>query len=142
MAKRDTRFLVIDPSKYMFANLAPQLQVIIPGEKSFFETGMPDASCDVVISQEALLHAGSERHKALREAARVLKPGGRLVFSDIMQSEEADPKDLQEVSWGYTDRDIVMVLHVPHLVVVWGSGRYRCGRCRCHCRRHFRSKYV
>eukprot|EP00903_Cladosiphon_okamuranus_P013609 g12674.t1 len=72
-------------------------KVIIPGEKSFFETGMPDASCDVVTSQDALLHAGSERHRALGEAARVLKPGGRMVFSDIMQSEEADAKDLKEV---------------------------------------------
>ncbi|CAN0483755.1 unnamed protein product, partial [Ectocarpus sp. 12 AP-2014] len=56
---------------------------------------MPDASCDVVTSQDALLHAGSERHRALGEAARVLKPGGRMVFTDIMQSKEADPKDLQ-----------------------------------------------
>ncbi|CAM9539498.1 unnamed protein product [Pylaiella littoralis] len=72
-------------------------KVIIPGEKSFFETGMPDGSCDVVTSQDALLHAGSERHRALAEAARVLKPGGRMVFTDIMQSEEAEAKDLQEV---------------------------------------------
>ncbi|CAM9665097.1 unnamed protein product, partial [Ectocarpus sp. 12 AP-2014] len=71
--------------------------VIIPGEKSFFETGMPGASCDVVTSQDALLHAGSERHRALGEAARVLKPGGRMVFTDIMQAEHAKPEDLQEV---------------------------------------------
>lgn len=72
-------------------------KVIIPGEKSFFETGLADASCDVVLSQDALLHAGSERHRALGEAARILKPGGLMVFSDIMQAEEADPKDLKEV---------------------------------------------
>ncbi|CAM9665166.1 unnamed protein product, partial [Ectocarpus sp. 12 AP-2014] len=74
-----------------------QDKVIVPGEKSFFETGMPDASCDVVTSQDALLHAGSERHRALGEAARVLKPRGRMVFTDIMQAEHADPKDLKEV---------------------------------------------
>ena len=78
-------------------------KVIIPGEKSFFETGMPDESCDVVCSQDALLHAGSERHKALAEVARVLKPGGRMVFTDIMQSEEAEAKDLQEVREGAKD---------------------------------------
>lgn len=72
-------------------------KVSTPGEKSFFETGMPDASCDVVLSQDALLHAGPERHRALGEAARILRPGGLMVFTDIMQSEEADPKDLQEV---------------------------------------------
>lgn len=75
--------------------------MIIPGEKSFFETGLADASCDVVLSQDALLHAGSERHRALGEAARILKPGGLMVFSDIMQAEEADPKDLKEVMMVY-----------------------------------------
>ena len=77
-------------------------KVVIPGEKSFFDTGMPDSSCDVVLSQDSLLHAGSQRHRALAEAARVLKPGGKLVFTDIMQSEEAEAKDLQEVRGGET----------------------------------------
>ncbi|CAN0442383.1 unnamed protein product, partial [Laminaria digitata] len=72
-------------------------KISVPGEKSFFDTGLPDSSCDVVCSQDALLHAGSERHRALAEAARVLKPGGRMVFTDIMQSEGAEAKDLQEV---------------------------------------------
>ena len=61
-------------------------------------TGMPDASCDVICSQDALLLAGFERYKAVAEAARALKPGGRLVFSDFMQAEGVDPKDMQEVT--------------------------------------------
>ena len=72
-------------------------KISVPGEKSFFDTGMPDSSCDVVSSQDALLHAGSERHRALAEAARVLKPGGRMVFTDFMQAEDAKAEDLQEV---------------------------------------------
>lgn len=75
-------------------------QVIIPGEKSFYETGMPDASCDVVVSQDALLHAATEGHRILGEASRVLKPGGKMVFSDIVQSEEAKAEDLKEVGVG------------------------------------------
>lgn len=71
--------------------------MIIPGERSYFDTGLPDASCEVVTSQDALLHAGSERHRAVGEAARLLKPGGRMVFNDVMQTTHADPKDLQEV---------------------------------------------
>ncbi|CAN0504428.1 unnamed protein product, partial [Ectocarpus sp. 12 AP-2014] len=58
---------------------------------------LPDACCEVVTSQDALLHAGSERHRAVGEAARLLKPGGRMVFNDVMQTNHADPKDLQEV---------------------------------------------
>ena len=75
-------------------------KIVIPGEKSFFETGMPDSSCDAACSQDALLHGGKERHKAIAEVARVLKPGGRMVFTDIMQSEEAEADDLQEVKEG------------------------------------------
>ena len=71
--------------------------ITIPGEVSFFDTGMPDSSCDVVISQEAFLHAGSERPRAIAEAARVLKPGGRMVFTDYMQAENAEAEDLQMV---------------------------------------------
>ncbi|CAM9828850.1 unnamed protein product [Discosporangium mesarthrocarpum] len=71
--------------------------VHIPGEKTFFQTGEPDASFEVVISQDALLHAGTERHLAVVEAARVLKPGGLLCFADIMQAETAKSEELQEV---------------------------------------------
>ena len=77
-----------------------EAKISVPGEKSFFDTGMPDSSCDVVCSQDAFCHAGTERHKALEEAARVLKPGGRLVFTDFMQTEEADDKDLEVVRGG------------------------------------------
>lgn len=72
-------------------------KVSVPGERSFFETGMPDASYDVVLSQESFVHAGPERNRALGEAVRIVKPGGLLVLTDLMQSEEADPKDLHAV---------------------------------------------
>ena len=44
---------------------------------------LPDVSVDVVLSQEALLHVPDKR-RAVLEAARVLKPGGRFVFTDWM----------------------------------------------------------
>jgi cyclopropane fatty-acyl-phospholipid synthase-like methyltransferase len=72
-------------------------KVLVPGDLSYFETGEKESTFDMVISQDAFLHAGSERYKAIKEAARVLKPGGILVFTDIMQSDHADPLQLQAV---------------------------------------------
>ena len=75
-------------------------KIIIPGEISFFDTGMPDSSFDVVISQDSMLHAGSGRPRAIAEAARVLKPGGRMVLTDYIQAEDAEASDLQTVRGG------------------------------------------
>jgi SAM-dependent methyltransferase len=53
-----------------------------------FNDGLPaewTASFDVVWSQEALCHACSQRD-VLGEICRVLKPGGAVVFTDIMRT--------------------------------------------------------
>ena len=56
----------------------------------------PADAYDVVWSQDALLHSG-ERERVLREAARVLKPGGQLIFTDPMQTDDCPPDVLQPV---------------------------------------------
>ena len=58
---------------------------------------MPNSSCEVVCSQDALQHAGSERYKAIVEAVRVLKPGGRMVFMDVMIRDDVTAQDFAEV---------------------------------------------
>ncbi|MEU4929632.1 class I SAM-dependent methyltransferase [Streptomyces yokosukanensis] len=49
---------------------------------------------DVVWSLEVLCHV-TDRERALAEAVRVLKPGGALVFSDIMAAEETPAQALR-----------------------------------------------
>ena len=51
---------------------------------------------DVVWSEDSFLHSGN-RQKVMQELYRVLKKGGELIFTDPMQSPDAQKKDLQPV---------------------------------------------
>jgi sarcosine/dimethylglycine N-methyltransferase len=63
---------------------------------SFESVPAGDDTFDLAWSQDAILHSG-EREKVIGEIARVLRPGGELVFTDPMQADDCLPGVLQPV---------------------------------------------
>ena len=63
---------------------------------NFEDVPQPDASFDVVWSQDAILHSG-DRARVFAEVARVLAPGGQLIFTDPMQADDCPAGVLQPV---------------------------------------------
>ena len=57
---------------------------------------LPDASVDVVISN-CVINLSADKGRVLREAFRVLKPGGRFAVSDVVVRGEVDDEVRQSM---------------------------------------------
>jgi len=63
---------------------------------SFESIPAEDGVFDLAWSQDAILHSG-HRKQVIDEVARVLKPGGELIFTDPMQADDCPEGVLQPV---------------------------------------------
>jgi len=75
------------------AGLDDRIEVV---DGDFAALEFDDGAFDVVWSQDAFLHA-PDRTQVCAEAARVLKSGGRLAFTDPMQDDQTDRERLQPI---------------------------------------------
>jgi SAM-dependent methyltransferase len=63
---------------------------------SFEELPFEDNAFDVIWSQDAFLHSG-DRTRVLEEAARVLRPGGEMIFTDPMAANGVPAQELTPI---------------------------------------------
>jgi SAM-dependent methyltransferase len=61
---------------------------------------LPENSIDVIISN-CVINLSGDKNQTLREAARVLKPGGRFAVSDVIADEDMDEAARQDMA-GWT----------------------------------------
>jgi ubiquinone/menaquinone biosynthesis C-methylase UbiE/DNA-binding transcriptional ArsR family regulator len=70
------------------------------------ETPLPDRSVDLVLLSQALHHAENPR-KALGEAHRILKPGGRVLILDLRAHRFEQARELYADRWlGFKENDL------------------------------------
>ena len=85
-------------------------------DASFEAVPLPNGCADVIWSQDAILHSG-DRRTVMREAARLLKPGGVMVMTDPMAADGVTADSLTAI----LDRIPLADLGSPERYHRWGT---------------------
>jgi tocopherol O-methyltransferase len=69
--------------------------------QDFTNTNFYDASFDIIWAIESVCHAAN-KEEFIKEAYRLLKPGGQLIMADFFIVKEGNAKDQREIdAWGH-----------------------------------------
>lgn len=115
MAPRIARGLGVDASRAMLAlaraRLArAELSHCAVRQADMYRLPLADAEFDTVILQ-MVLHYAEDPAAAVTEAARVLRPGGRLLIVDLLHHERRDVLDRLAHRWpGFADSHIAALM--------------------------------
>ena len=85
-------------------------------EKDYTNTSYPSNSFDVIWAIESVCYCDG-KEKFLKEAIRLLKPGGRLIIADFFKTENLNPEDARLVQrwahgWAVNDFSTIEEFHL------------------------------
>ena len=64
--------------------------------RSYCDIELPNETYDIIISEDSFLHI-KDKPRLFKEIYRLLMPGGLLIFSDIILTEEHNPNSLEDI---------------------------------------------
>lgn len=95
----DIRVIGIDQSVNMLKEAKRKLPQIAMRLGTFLKLPIEECSCDTVVSSYAFHHCNSkEKELAIKEMNRILKPGGRIIITDLMFRNQAARDEYEKTS--------------------------------------------
>lgn len=91
-------------------------------QRDYLDTGFPDESFDVVWAIESVCYAES-KHSFLKEASRLLKPGGVVIVADFFKRaglEGNDKKAIDDMAYGWAITDFSTIEDFTHFAIQEG----------------------